>query len=136
VPEALNKGIDLGLEGNPGPAMIRGDAERLQELLDNLLDNAVRYTPRGGRVTVRVSAAPAPAVAVIDDGPGIPPHERERMFERFHRLLGSPAEGSGLGLAIAREIASIHGAEIVLGDNPGGTGSSFIVSFPALGDRP
>jgi two-component system sensor histidine kinase TctE len=133
VPDAINKGIDLGLEGSPVPAMVLGDAGRLRELLDNLLDNAVRYTPQGGRVTVRVSAAPVPAVAVIDDGPGIPPGERERVFERFHRLLGSPHDGSGLGLAIAREIASIHGAEITLDGNPGAGGNAFTVTFPVTG---
>jgi len=130
VPEALKKGIDLGLEGSTAPAMIMGDAGRLRELLDNLLDNAIRYDVPGGRVTVRVAAVPAPAVAVSDDGPGIPPHERERVFERFHRLLGSPGDGSGLGLAIAREIARIHGATITLEAADEGTGNTFVVSFP------
>ena len=131
VPEALKKGVDLGLEGSAGPAMVIGNAGRLRELLDNLLDNAIRYGRHGGgRVTVRVCAAPQPAVAVSDDGPGIPPHERERVFERFHRLLGSPGDGSGLGLAIAREIARMHGATITLEDSAGITGNTFTVAFP------
>ena len=69
-------------------------------------------------------------VRVHDDGPSIPAHERERVFERFHRLLGTARDGSGLGLAIAREIARIHGAEIVLADDEDGIGNSFRVTFP------
>ena len=132
VPEALKKGVDLGLEGSARPAMILGNAGRLRELLDNLLDNAIRYGREGGgRVTVRVSASPLATVAVSDDGPGIPPHERARVFERFHRLLGSPGDGSGLGLAIAQEIARIHGATITLEEPAGATGSTFSVTFPS-----
>jgi two-component system sensor histidine kinase TctE len=135
VPEALKQGVDLGLEGSVEPAMVVGNAGRLRELLDNLLDNAILYGGRagGGRVTVRVSAVPQPAVAVSDDGPGIPAHERERVFERFHRLLGSPGDGSGLGLAIAREIARIHGATLTLEEPAGSTGNTFTVAFlPAI----
>ncbi|MFN0300374.1 MAG: sensor histidine kinase [Burkholderiales bacterium] len=132
VPEALRKHIDLGFEGPDQPIMIRGEPGRLHELLDNLLDNAVRYTREGGHVTVRASAEPNPTVAVSDDGPSIPAQERERVFERFHRLLGSPRDGSGLGLAIAREIAQIHGAEIGLSDDIDGVGNTFSVSFPKL----
>ena len=130
VPEALKKGIDLGFEPAPEPLVIQADAARLQELLDNLVDNAVRYTPDNGRVTVRVYASPAPALEVTDDGPRIPAAERERVFERFHRLLGNPEEGSGLGLAIAREIARLHGALIELRDDSDGVGNSFRVVFP------
>jgi len=130
VPEALKKRIDLGLESADAPVTIRGEPGRLRELLDNLLDNAVRYTPEGGRVTVRVSAHPAPSVAVSDDGPAIPPHERDRVFERFHRLLGTSRDGSGLGLAIALEIARLHEADIALADDKDGTGNTFTVNFP------
>jgi two-component system sensor histidine kinase TctE len=132
VPEALKKRIDLGLEASEYPVMIRGEPGRLRELFDNLLDNAVRYTPEGGRVTVRVASDPVPSVAVSDDGPAIPVHERARVFERFHRLLGSSRDGSGLGLAIALEIARIHGADIALADDKDGIGNTFTVSFPAL----
>jgi len=130
VPEALRKGIDLGFEGAPQAVMIRGEAGRLHELLDNLLDNAVRYTREGGRITVRVDADPTPVVAVNDDGPSIPPEERTRVFERFHRLLGSSRDGSGLGLSIAREIAHLHGATILLDDDADGVGNTFSVRFP------
>jgi two-component system sensor histidine kinase TctE len=130
VPEALKKTIDLGFEGAAQAVPIRGDGARLRELLDNLLDNAVRYSRAGGRVTVRVQAAPVPAVHVNDDGPSIPAAERSRVFERFHRLLGSGEEGSGLGLAIAQEIARLHGGEIGLREDADGVGNTFSVSFP------
>ena len=130
VPAALKRDIDLGFD-DPGAAVeVDGDASRLRELLDNLLDNAVRYSRRGGRVTVRLLDAPAPSIEVNDDGERIPPGDRERIFERFHRLLGSAAEGSGLGLSIAQEIATLHGARIELRDDDDGIGNSFVVRFP------
>ncbi|MFM7703693.1 MAG: sensor histidine kinase, partial [Rubrivivax sp.] len=135
VPQALQRGIDLGLEDCERSVVIHGEPGRLRELLDNLLDNAVRYTQPGGRVTVRVLDSPAPAVAVSDDGPRIPLQEQQRIFERFHRLLGS-GEGSGLGLAIAREIARLHEARIVLQDDVDGVGNLFSVVFPAAGRLP
>jgi len=130
VPAALKRDIDLGFD-DPGRAVeVRGDAARLRELLDNLLDNAVRYSRHGGRVTVRLLAAPAPGIEVSDDGERIPPEDRERIFERFHRLLGNASDGSGLGLAIAQEIANLHGARIELRDDDDGIGNSFVVRFP------
>ena len=134
VPEALKHGIDLGFEDSGGAVAIRGDAVRLREMLDNLLDNAVRYSRPGGCVTVRVAAAP-PRIEVSDDGPSIPAPERERVFERFHRLLGSPQGGSGLGLAIAEEIARLHGAAITLRDDTDGIGNTFSVVFAPESDR-
>ena len=131
VPEAYKKNIDLGFEAADRPATIRGDAGRLRELVNNLLDNAIRYSRNGGKVTVRVTADPAPRVAISDDGPTIPLDERERIFERFHRLLGDHASGSGLGLAIVREIATLHEATIGLDDDVDGIGNTFTVSFPA-----
>jgi two-component system sensor histidine kinase TctE len=132
VPEAIARSVDLGFEGAAAPVLIKADAERLRELFDNLLDNAIRYSRPGGRVTVQVHAEGSPAVHVNDDGPSIPPQERERVFERFHRLLGTGRDGSGLGLAIAQEIARIHGAEIVLAEDSDGVGNSFRVRFPAV----
>jgi two-component system sensor histidine kinase TctE len=131
VDEALKKGIDLGFEGVRSGLVVDGDAVRLRELLDNLLDNAVRYTVAGGHVTVRVEDAPALMLSVSDDGPTIPPHERLRIFERFHRMLGNSQHGSGLGLAIAQEIARLHGASITLSDDTDGVGNTFSVSFGA-----
>jgi two-component system sensor histidine kinase TctE len=130
VPEALKKHLDLGFEGAGGPVQVSGDPVRLRELLDNLLDNAVRYSRDGGRITVRVTAVP-PTVDVNDDGPSIPPEERARVFERFHRLLGSGQDGSGLGLAIAQEIAHLHRGEITLReDATDGIGNTFSVLLP------
>jgi two-component system sensor histidine kinase TctE len=130
VPAALARDLDLGFEDAEGPVQILGDAARLRELFDNLLDNAVRYSRAGGRITVRVLAHPAPAVEISDDGPGIPPEERMRIFERFHRLLGAPEGGSGLGLAIAREIVRIHGGGIDLRADADGVGTTFVVNLP------
>jgi two-component system sensor histidine kinase TctE len=128
VPEALRREVDLGFEGSGRATTVLGDPVRLRELLDNLLDNAVRYSREGGRITVRVT--PQRVVEVSDDGPSIPEAERARVFERFHRLLGSSHDGSGLGLAIAQEIARIHGAEISLQDDSDGVGNTFAVAFP------
>ena len=130
VPEAYRKHIDLGFEGPKTPTMIRGDVARLTELINNLLDNAIRYSHDGGRVTVRVGSETSPSVAVSDDGPVIPVEERQRVFERFHRLLGAHADGSGLGLAIVREIAELHDAVIALTEDVDGLGNTFTVTFP------
>ncbi len=130
VAEAYKKNIDLGYDGAAWPLRVYGDRGRLAELLNNLLDNAIRYTPPGGRVTVRVRGEERAELVISDDGPRIPVEERERVFERFHRLLGTQAEGSGLGLAIVREIAELHGAEIRLEEDLDGVGNSFTVVFP------
>ena len=84
----------------------------LRELLNNLLDNAIKYTPAGGRVTVRLMAGEHAVVEVEDNGIGVPEEDRERVFERFYRVLGTDADGSGLGLPICREIAELHRATI------------------------
>lgn len=133
VPQALRQGVDLGFEGSDDALMISADADRVRELINNLIDNAVRYSRRGGRVTVaaRQSADGAPQLSISDDGPSIPVVERKRIFERFHRLLGTHADGSGLGLAIVSEIASLHGARITLEEDVDGVGNTFSVHFPA-----
>ncbi len=136
VPEAYKKDIDLGFDDAEKHVMIGGDALRLTELLNNLLDNAIRYSRAGGRVTVRVNQDPTPRVSISDDGPSIPVAERQRVFERFHRLLGSHTDGSGLGLAIVREIATLHRAEISLDDDADGEGNLFTVAFPGLAVAP
>ena len=121
VPRALEKQIDLGLEGselNP-PLLIQGNATLLRELIRNLVDNALLYTPSGGTVTVRVLDDPFGQVVVLqveDSGPGISPLEREQVFLPFYRVLGTNVDGSGLGLAIVREIALQHGAEVAVED--------------------
>jgi two-component system sensor histidine kinase TctE len=132
VPEAYQKNIDLGFEGSETPVPMNGDPTRLTELINNLLDNAIRYSRDRGRVTVRVTRGERQRLSVSDDGPRIPEEERDRVFERFHRLLGSHASGSGLGLAIAQEIARLHDADISLGDDIDGVGNTFTVSFPPV----
>ena len=131
VPRAIERNIDLGFENAPDAANIEGDALLLKEMLGNLLDNAVQYTRHGGRVTARVATASDEVVlSVEDNGPGIPAAERERVFERFHRVLGSGVEGCGLGLAIVREIALSHKACIRLGPGAAGGGTVVSVIFP------
>jgi two-component system sensor histidine kinase TctE len=131
VPRAIAREIDLGFERPSGDTFIEGDTFLLREMLGNLLDNAIRYTQLGGHVTVKVAAEGNSAVlSVEDNGPGIPPADRERVFERFYRVLGTGAEGCGLGLAIAREIALRHRAEITLDDGAGGRGTVVRVRFP------
>jgi two-component system sensor histidine kinase TctE len=112
VPEAITRGVDLGFSGDPGPTMIDGDELLLREMLGNLIDNAIRYGGTPGIVTVRLEASPTIRLSVEDDGAGIPESEFGKIFERFHRVPGSPPGGSGLGLAIVREIARVHGADV------------------------
>ena len=133
VPEALRKNIDLGFEGTGQKLPIRGHEAGLRDLLDNLLDNAIRYTPSGGHITVRAGYGDSAWLEVEDDGPGIPPDQRERVFERFQRAAGSDQPGSGLGLAIVKEVALVHGAWVEIGDGQGGTGALFTVRFPHHG---
>jgi two-component system, OmpR family, sensor histidine kinase TctE len=131
VPSAIKRHIDLGFEGDDEALMIDADRDRLRELINNLIDNAIRYSEEGGRVTVRTGRAPGGQcqLAISDDGPRIPVDERDRVFERFHRLLGTQEDGSGLGLAIVSEIATLHGARITLEEDTDGVGNTFTVFF-------
>lgn len=146
VPRAISRDIDLGFDATDVALPVQGDPVMLGELLANLLDNALRYTPAGGSVTVSVEPAQAPdgspavLLRVEDNGPGVPEAERERVFERFHRVLGSgDAPGAGLGLAIVREIAQAHRGRVSLGPGAGGRGTRVDVLLPrrrAGGDSP
>ena len=129
VPEALKKDIDLGFEGVDRPVKIFGDSLRLKEMINNLLDNAIRYTQAAGKVTARVSGNGSATISVEDNGPGIPLEEREFVFERFCRVLGNEADGSGLGLAIVRDIAQAHHANISLTNGHDGKGSVIQIAF-------
>lgn len=134
VPLADAKQIDLGISGSQ-PEVVLGDPDALRTLTRNLVDNAVRYTPAGGRVDVSVeSTAGAPARAVlkvVDNGPGIPPEERVRVLDRFYRRPGTSPPGSGLGMAIVKAIADAHGATLALATAPEGGGLAVSVTFPA-----
>jgi two-component system, OmpR family, sensor kinase len=176
VPFADAKQIDLGIS-NSEPARVLGDPDALRTLTRNLVDNAVRYTPNGGRVDVALeivsaaagdtanrsestekqpatssnslksavirskagsqsTAAPAPEyfviLKIIDNGPGIPPHERSRVLDRFYRQPGTSPPGSGLGMAIVKAIADAHGAALALDAAPGGIGLAVSVRFSAI----
>jgi two-component system sensor histidine kinase QseC len=120
---ALAKDIRLELESGDG-APVRGNAELLRILLRNLVDNALRYTPSGGRVLIAIDLSPQGIrLRVSDSGPGIPPEQRVLALKRFHRLAGQAIEGSGLGLSIVAAIAELHGARLELGDGLGGQSS-------------
>jgi two-component system, OmpR family, sensor kinase len=109
-------GIDLGVDG-PLCAPMNGAESELRSLIGNLIDNALRYAPRGSEVTVQLKAeARAVEMRVIDGGPGIPDAERDRVFHRFQRVPGDPTRGSGLGLPIAKAIVERHEGSIVLMD--------------------
>jgi len=111
--QALAKGIDLEMVASVDPVLVRLQSELLSEALGNLIDNAIRYTPRGGRILIELVNQP-PRILVSDSGAGIPDDERELVFERFTRGRSAFGEGSGLGLAIVRDIASLHGATVSL----------------------
>lgn len=129
-PLAAEKSIDLGVSRNEA-GTIRGAAEGLRSLMMNLVDNAVRYTPPGGRVDIAAYRESGGVVLeVVDTGPGIPPEERERVLDRFYRRVGSGAAGSGLGLSIVKNIAERHGARVVLDAGPAGQGLAVRVVFP------
>jgi len=130
VVRAMAKRIDLGFEDHGSPLMINGVPLLLRELLINLVDNAIKYTPPEGHVTVRVRGGRLALIEVEDNGIGIPAEERESVFERFYRVLGTDAEGSGLGLPIAAEIAELHQARIDLLPGANDQGCLFRVSFP------
>jgi two-component system sensor histidine kinase TctE len=152
VPRAMDKRIDLGYEGPDGEpgAPILAQPVLLRELVRNLLDNALQYTPAGGTVTARVMPDPFGQVIVLqveDTGPGVPAAERELIFRPFYRALGTNVDGTGLGLAIVQEIAQQHDAEVSVSDAHPRTGANspgalFTVRFPvqataeAMADSP
>ena len=154
VPRAFDRSIDLGFEGplDPDggeirPAWVQGNPLLLRELMVNLIDNALIYTPPGGTVTVRIApdeSAGTVQFQVEDSGPGIPPAERELVFEPFYRTLGTLVDGSGLGLAIVAEVARQHGATIRIEDPlpsdappPAGSGPGvrFTLEMAMLGEE-
>jgi two-component system sensor histidine kinase TctE len=130
LPIAINKQIDLRFELSP--AFVRGNSLLLQELLGNLLDNALRHTPENGTVTVSCGMSAGTAwFSVEDSGNGIAESQRERVFERFYQPPGSLSDGSGLGLAIAREIVRQHGGTVRLTNSSVLGGALLKVTLPA-----
>ena len=128
-PNASTKQLDLGFDTPDAPVIVVGHAELLRELVSNLVDNAIRYTPAFGHITVRVLDRNGPILEIEDDGVGIAEAERELVFERFYRVIGGHEAGSGIGLAIVREIAVRHAATVSVTTPPGGVGSLFTVTF-------
>ncbi|OWQ93100.1 hypothetical protein CDN99_00935 [Roseateles aquatilis] len=128
--------IELSYQGDDH-ARASLDPEAAVSILDNLLDNALRHASRGGRVDVEVRGHEAGGGAhrlelrVADTGVGVPPSERERIFERFYRVPGNDGSGSGLGLAIVRRVVDLHAGRVRVEDTPGG-GATFVVELPAL----
>ncbi len=139
IPASFKRQIDLGIELSDQTVTILGNAMMLREMLSNLIDNALHYTPPQGHVTVRVSLNQAQYICLLeveDNGPGIPESEREQVFQRFYRILGSEVSGSGLGLAIVKEIVQQHQATITIRDGQhvrsGRRGCVFCIAFPCL----
>ncbi len=126
--QAQSRHIDLGLR-RADRAVVRGDADALRTLLDNLIDNALRYCPHGARIDVSIENNPTGALLTVhDNGPGVPAEAEQRIFDRFYRVHGAQGNGSGLGLAIVKQIAELHGAEIVAAN--GAPGFCIGIRFP------
>lgn len=130
VSKALAKGQDLGYEG-PGTLPWKGDAAVIGSAVDNLLVNAIHFTPPGSTITLRLSRKPGETVLEVeDDGPGIPAEFRDTILDRFTRVPGTQEPGSGLGLAIVRGAAELHGGGVELAGRPGGPGLRVTLRFP------
>ena len=121
APLAEAAAVDLGATRVDEHAVVPGDAAALRALLANLVDNAIRYTPEGGRVDVSAGVAEdRPYLEVADTGPGIPAAERERVFDRFYRRGGTVEPGTGLGLAIVKAVTDRHRGRVTMEDATGG----------------
>ncbi len=128
---AIERDIALELASTRPSVVVHAQADLLREALGNLIDNAIRYTPSGGRVELAVGIDP-PSISISDSGAGIRPEQRGRVFERFVRGEGTYGEGTGLGLAIVKEIATLHRAEVLL-DVAVARGARFVFRFPSAG---
>jgi two-component system OmpR family sensor kinase len=129
APLALQRHIEIEFHA-PAACLVPLHLESMAAMLDNLIANAIKYSPQGGRVTIHLANAPSGArLTISEEGPGIPAHLRRKVFERFYRIPGQEQSGSGLGLAIAERAAARNGAHIALDDGPGGKGLAVTVSF-------
>ncbi|HEY4744933.1 MAG TPA: ATP-binding protein [Desulfuromonadaceae bacterium] len=127
---ATNKGINLGI-GDGEPVSVIGELDALRAMISNLVDNAIRYSLPGGTIDVVVRKSELAAIIdITDSGPGIPPEERERVFDRFYRRQGMDSAGSGLGLAIVKSAATRHGGTVVLGEADAGKGLKVTIELP------
>ena len=134
MPLAEARRIDLGVVGGMADAWVAGKAVDIHAMLRNLLDNAIRYTPVGGRVDISVRGdGDRVRIDIVDDGPGISADEMQRVFDPFYRVLGSDAEGSGLGLAIVRVIVARLGGTVTLANDGATKGLRVQVDLPAAG---
>ncbi len=131
VPIALEKYIDIELAPAPHDTLVYGNEITLGVMIRNIVDNAIRYTPMGGEIKVQIANENTKVIfRTIDSGPGIPVELRERVFERFFRVLGTTASGSGLGLAIVSQIVDLHNGTIRLETPPNGIGLQVDLIFP------
>jgi len=132
APGAVEKDVEVQLlDGEP--VTIDGAPDLLHILMRNLIDNAIRYSPKGSSVSVAVTASDGGAQLVVSDqGSGIPAEARPLVWERFHRVLGTGESGSGLGLSIVKRIAELHGAQANLAEGEGGKGLRVTVTFPSI----
>lgn len=129
VPASRQKSIDLSFEHSAPSVIVRGNATLLREAFANLFDNAITYGRPGGTVVVRVEHGPVTSLEIVDDGPGIPIDEREKVFERFYRGRNAGVSGSGLGLSIVRDICLAHRAHVAISTPPNGSGLRVQVIF-------
>lgn len=133
APQAIEKQIEIELIETKNPVTMQGNYTAISILIRNLVDNAIRYTPPKGKVTVKVMEKKNEIIlSVEDNGPGIPSELRARVFERFYRVLGNKSPGSGLGLAIVQQIASLHNGVVKLATPDSGQGLLITVTFPKL----
>jgi two-component system sensor histidine kinase QseC len=130
IPIALDNDIELSLYPDKPNITLFANGITIGIMLRNLIDNAIRYIPHGGKVDIYIFDHPnSVCIRVVDNGPGIPPKLRARVFERFFRVLGTKSQGSGLGLAIVQQIAGLHGAQVILGAPEVGTGLEVDIIF-------
>ena len=132
LPQALKKGLELGFEGE-GAMLIGCYPLLLRELVSNVVDNAVRYTPSGRAVAVSVRrdvTGRCVVIAAEDEGPGIAPIDRAKVFDRFYRVGGSASDGCGLGLAIVKQIVDRHGGDIAITSGASGAGTRMTIRLP------
>jgi signal transduction histidine kinase len=136
---AARKGQNMSL-AVPDRLIMRGDPDRLREALDNVIGNAVKYSPLGGEILVSAAdEAGEPVIRVADSGPGFLPEDMARLFGRFQRLSAKPTGGessTGLGLSIAKRIIDLHAGDITVEQNGGATGSTFVMRLKSAADAP